>query len=465
MLGRVSMSDDPTRTVTRAPEPDDDVEGDRELPRLLLMFDCRNPSSPAVRLMLTGVDEVVIGRGAPRSWTRTGRTLELRINDFEISRQHVRLARTADGWELIDLGSKNGTTINGEPATRTVLVDGDVIELGVVMVMYRDESRGCRDAADLDMASTVNLPAVLRTMSLDVEHRIGALVKIAPSTVPVLILGETGTGKELTARAIHDLSGRRGAFVAVNCGALPRTLIESELFGSRRGAFSGAQDDREGLVRRADGGTLFLDEIAELPEQSQVALLRVLQEGEVRPLGAAQSIRVDVRVVAATHQALEARIADGRFRQDLYARLIGHIVTLLPLRARREDIGTLISAILDRTDANPSRLTVQPKAARALFTYGYPLNVRELEQALRTAVVVADGHEIRLEHLPEAIRTFQPSSPDLRSEDRVLRDRLTELLREHRGNVAAVGRSLGKAPIQIRRWCQRFGIEIGSFRG
>src|SRR4051812_859614 len=239
MLSGVSMSDDPTHTVSRAPEPGSDSEGDREFPRLLLMFDCRKPFSPAVRLMLTGLDEVIIGRGAPRSWSRSGRALELRISDFEISRQHVRLARTADGWDLIDLGSKNGTTINGVPATRTVLVDGDLIEFGAVIVMYRDESRGHRDAADLDMASTATLPAVLRTLNLEIEHQVGALVKIAPSTVPVLILGEPGTGKELTARAIHDLSGRRGSFVAVNCGALPRTLIESELFGSKRGAFSG----------------------------------------------------------------------------------------------------------------------------------------------------------------------------------------------------------------------------------
>jgi DNA-binding NtrC family response regulator len=459
------MSDDPIHTVSRTPESDDDSEGERELPRLLLVFEGRNPFSPAVRLMLTELDEVVIGRGAPRSWTRSGRVFELRIGDFEISRQHVRLTRTVDGWELIDLGSKNGTVINGAPAKRSVLVDGDVIELGAVMLMYRDEGRGYRDVADLDMASSATLPAALRTLSLEAEHRFGELVKIAPSTVPVLIRGETGTGKELTACAIHDQSKRRGAFVAVNCGALPRTLIESELFGSKRGAFSGARDDRQGLVRRADGGTLFLDEIAELPEESQVALLRVLQEGEVRPLGAADSIRVDVRVVAATHQDLEARIADGRFRQDLYARLVGYVVTLLPLRARREDIGMLIGTILDRIAAERSGLTVQPRAARALLTYGYPLNIRELEQALRVAVALADGREIRLEHLPETIRTCRPSGPELRPEDQALRDRLAELLRDHRGNVTAVGRSFGKAPIQIRRWCRRLGIEIGSFRG
>jgi transcriptional regulator of acetoin/glycerol metabolism len=189
-----------------------------------------------------------------------------------------------------------------------------------------------------------------------------------------------------------------------------------------------------------------------------------LQEGEVRPVGAADTERVDVRVVAATHQDLEARIADGRFRQDLYARLAGYIVSLPPLRARREDIGTLIGAILGRIATDPASITVQRPAARALLMYPYPLNIRELEQSLRTAVVLADGREIRLEHLPEAIRTYRPADPNLRPEDHALRDRLVELLHEHRGNVTAVGRSLGKAPIQIRRWCRRSGIEIASYR-
>jgi sigma54-dependent transcription regulator len=455
---------DSTTTVSRAAERSSDLEGDRELPRLVVVFEGRKPFAPALRLSLAGLDELQIGRGAARSWQRSGRRLELQLCDFEISRQHVRLQRGHDGWELSDLGSKNGTNINGAPATRATLVDGDVIEVGAVMLMYRDDGRGGRDCDDLDLTSTATLPAAFRTASLELEGRVGALLKIAPSVVPVLIRGETGTGKELTARAIHELSRRRGPFVAINCGALPRTLIESELFGSKRGAFSGARDDREGLVRRADGGTLFLDEIAELPEESQVALLRVLQEGEVRPVGAADSIHVDVRVVAATHQDLEARIAAGRFRQDLYARLVGYVATLLPLRARREDIGTLIGTMLERMVDDPAPVTVQRQAARALLGYPYPLNVRELEQALRAAVALAEGREIRLEHLPDAIRTYRRSGPELLPEEQALRERLVELLREHRGNVTAVGRGLGKAPIQIRRWCRRYGIEISTFR-
>jgi transcriptional regulator with PAS, ATPase and Fis domain len=303
-------------------------------------------------------------------------------------------------------------------------------------------------------------------VSIELERRCGNLARIAASTVPVLVRGETGTGKELVARAVHERSGRRGAFVAINCGALPRSLVESELFGYKRGAFSGAKDDRDGLVRRADHGTLFLDEIAELPEESQVALLRVLQEGEVRPIGAGEVVPVDVRVVAATHQDLAHRIADGRFRQDLYARLAGFEVALVPLRDRREDIGSLVAALLPRITEDASGVTVHRQAARALLGYGYPLNVRELEQALRAAVVLAGGGEIRIEHLPEAMRgVTAPAATVLRPEDRALRERLIEVLREARGNVAAAGRQMNKAPIQIRRWCRRFGIELGGFRG
>ncbi|HEY5949936.1 MAG TPA: sigma 54-interacting transcriptional regulator [Kofleriaceae bacterium] len=433
------------------------------MPRLIVAFQGRKPFSPALRLCLGDVDEVQIGRGAMQTWHRSGRRLELALEDFEISRNHTSLRRGRDGWELIDPGSKNGTKVNGSRTTHATLVDSDLIELGAVQLMFRDDACGRRTCGDLDMAASAPLPFALRTASLDVEARVAPLLKISPSGVPVLIRGETGTGKELTARAVHELAGRRGPFVAVNCGAIPRTLIESELFGSKRGAFSGARDDREGLVRRADGGTLFLDEIAELPEESQVALLRVLQEGEVRPVGSSDAIRIDVRVVAATHQDLEARIAAGKFRQDLYARLIGYVVTLPPLRARREDIGTLIGTILGRVAA-PSRTTIDSAAARALIGYPFPLNVRELEQALRAAVALADGGEIRLEHLPEAIRNYRAAGADLRPEDQALRDRICELLSEHRGNVTAVGRSLGKAPIQIRRWCRRFSIEISAFR-
>ena len=462
----MSSRDDLTRTVSRSGDALGERDDALDPARLIVGFDGERPLTPALRVALGEVDEVILGRGSERTWLRRGRRLALTIADHEMSRQHARLHRTASGWELGDLGSKNGTTVNGEPARRAVLADGDLIEVGATVLLFREDGDGA--AADRDLAAEPDTPAAFRSLSLALERRAGDLAKIAPAPVPVLVRGETGTGKELVARAIHERSGRRGPFVAINCGALPRTLIESELFGYRRGAFSGAREDRDGLVRRAHGGTLFLDEIAERPEESQVALLRVLQEGEVRPIGAAEAVTVDARIVAATHQDLTARIADGRFRQDLYSRLAGFEVTLPPLRERREDVGTLIASLLPRLEgviADPARVRFHRQAARALFAYPYPNNVRELEQALRTAAVLADGGEIRLEHLPERIRTYAPAPPaPTRAEDRALRERLVEALRESGGNVTAAGRSLGKAPIQIRRWCRRFGIDLASFR-
>jgi DNA-binding NtrC family response regulator len=457
-------ADDFTRTATRTGEPLHDLEDPVAVPRLVIAMDCRRPLALPARMSLAASDDVVLGRGAARRWARDGRRLEIQLADDEMSRRHVRLRRREDGWELEELGSKNGSLLNGQPITRAELADGDLIEVGSTLLVFRDAPSRAVIEGDRELED--DQPLAFRTMSLEVEQRCAALARIAPSNVAVLIRGETGSGKDIVARAVHELSGRRGPFVPVNCGALPRSLLESELFGHRRGAFSGATDDREGLVRRADRGTLFLDEIAELPEESQVALLRVLQEGEVRPVGAVDPIKVDVRVVAATHQDLAARIADGRFRQDLYGRLAGFELGVLPLRERREDLGVLIAALLDRLGESAARTSFHRAAARALFGHRFPLNVRELEQALRAAVVLTSGGEIRLEHLPEAMRAHGAprTGEPLRPEDEALRDRLVEILRDQRGNVSAAARAMDKAPVQIRRWCRRFAIDPASFR-
>jgi len=453
-----------TQTVSREYAAEGDDAGARELPRLVVALDCRQPLVTATRLALTGIDDVVIGRGPRRASTQHDGALHVSIADREASRRHVRLRRRGGEWELADLESKNGTHLNGEVVSSATLADGDVIEVGLTMLVYREDGGPAGTVTDRELPRDGG-PVAFRTVHLGLEHAFASLTKVAAAPVPVLIRGETGTGKELVASAVHAVSQRRGPFVAINCGALPRNLIESELFGYKRGAFSGAKDDRDGLVRKADGGTLFLDEIAELPEESQVALLRVLQEGEVRPVGSSDAMHVDVRVVAATHQDLAARIDAGRFRQDLYARLAGFEVSLPPLRERREDLGTLIAAILPKVAANPERITLQRQAARALLRYPWPNNVRELEQALRTAVVLAESGEIRLEHLPDAIRTYvPPSAATLKPEDRALRERLVEILRESGGNVTAAGRAMGKAPIQIRRWCRRLAIDVATFR-
>jgi DNA-binding NtrC family response regulator len=459
------VNGDLTETVSKSGTSPHDTNADDGAPRLIVICERGRLTTPALRVALGNLNEVVVGRDSRRILIRQGKSAAISVPDHEISRKHLVVRRQPAGWEAADLGSKNGILVNGDPARVTTLTDGDVIEAGGTLLMFREDGDPHDADSDRDLAAETTTPIPFRTVSRELEHRIDQLTKIARASVAVLIRGETGTGKELIARAIHDASGRRGAFVPINCGALPRNLIESELFGHRRGAFSGASEERDGLVRRANGGTLFLDEIAELPEESQVALLRVLQDGEVRPIGASDAIKVDIRIISATHQDIPARIADNRFRQDLYARLAGFEMVLPALRDRREDLGTLIAAILPRLTAQPERITLHRSAARALLRYAWPLNIRELEQTLRSAVALADTGEIRFDHLSEAIRTYLPPSiASLRPEDRVLRERVIELLREHDGNVSAVGRAMGKAPIQIRRWCHRMQIELAQFR-
>lgn len=239
---------------------------------------------------------------------------------------------------------------------------------------------------------------------------------LAPSDAPVLITGESGTGKELVARRLHELSARRDrSFVAVNCAAFPEGLIEAELFGHERGAFTGAVKAREGRFKAAHGGTLFLDEVAEIPLPAQVKLLRVLQEGTIEPLGSNTPSKVDVRVISATHRSLKRFISEGKFREDLYYRLNVLDVALPPLRDRADDTPVLINHFLaELTKEGQTLPALTPRAYAALTSYHFPGNVRELKHAIEHAVVLSRGQEIDLEHLPKDVRgaASAPSSPD-----------------------------------------------------
>lgn len=226
--------------------------------------------------------------------------------------------------------------------------------------------------------------------------------KVAPTDSNVLIFGESGTGKELVARALHEASPRKDApIVTVNCGAIPNELIESELFGHEKGAFTGAVDARSGLLEAADGGTLFLDEIAELPPTAQSGLLRALQDGELRRIGSTTVRKVDVRVLAATHRDLSQYVAEGRFREDLFFRLHVVEITLPPLRERGDDVVALAKHLLVRMCRRLNRLAVDLScdALEAIRAYHWPGNVRELENAIERAVILSDGGEIASDHL------------------------------------------------------------------
>jgi two-component system response regulator AtoC len=245
-------------------------------------------------------------------------------------------------------------------------------------------------------------------------RRVEGLVEVvSQSDAPVLVTGESGTGKELVARMLHERSARRESpFVAVNCGALTETLIEAELFGHERGAFTGAVKKRDGRFKAAHGGTLFLDEVAELPQPAQAKLLRVLQEGTFEPLGTNTTVKVDVRVLSATHRDLKKRISEGLFREDLYYRINVIEIQMPPLRDRPGDLPLLLQHFLQRfIPAGRNTPTVSPSAWAAICQYGFPGNVREFSHAIEHAVVLSAGGEIRLEHLPPSITANSRQPP------------------------------------------------------
>ena len=233
--------------------------------------------------------------------------------------------------------------------------------------------------------------------------------KVAPTDSTVLVLGETGTGKELAARAVHQNSTRADKpFVAINCGALPETLIESELFGHRKGAFTGADDHRTGLFEVADGGTLFLDEIGELPKAMQAKLLRVLESGEIRRVGENKAVVVDVRIVCATHRNLPEMVAEEQFREDLMYRINTFEICLPPLRERLEDVPSLAQHLLSRRGGRPgATLTLADDAVEALCQHVWPGNVRELANVIEHATILCESGPITSEHLPQRFDSRQ----------------------------------------------------------
>src|SRR5687767_8601034 len=269
-----------------------------------------------------------------------------------MSSRHARIEPSFGRWVLTDTESKNGSIVDGHTTKRAVLTDGSIIELGHTLFFFFERMPIDADAPPLLEMSPNDAEPGLVTLVPGWQAELSRIRQIAGSEIPMLIEGESGTGKEVIARAIHTLSARKGSFVPVNCGALPENLVESELFGYKKGAFSGAQQDHPGLVRAADGGTLFLDEIGDLPASSQAALLRVLQEREVMPVGGTRPVAIDLRVVAATHRDLDEMVATGDFRHDLFARLAGFRVEVPPLVDRRADLGLLVGLLHQRLFAS-----------------------------------------------------------------------------------------------------------------
>jgi two-component system, NtrC family, response regulator AtoC len=342
---------------------------------------------------------------APDKDTSIGRALECEIvvESSRVSRRQAILRLTGGRVVLRDLGSRNGTRVNGAvvQSEERVLSGGDVVQVGpasIVVALTRGRARaGDVDDVPLDGVVVAD-PAMRKTFAL--------AARLAKTSTTVLVLGETGVGKEVIAEQIHRQGSRsRGPFVRINCASLPDSIIERELFGHERGAFSGADRQKIGYLEAAHQGTLFLDEIGELPLATQVKLLRFLETRTLQRLGSTRDVTVDVRIVCATHRDLDAEVAAGRFREDLLFRINSFVIRVPPLRERPSEIallaGVFARQLAEKMDVPASRF--DPAALAALGRYGWPGNVRELRNAVEHCVVLADGAVIGVDHLPEKV--------------------------------------------------------------
>jgi len=344
----------------------------------------------------------------------------------------------------------------------------------IVMVLKKAEERERLKAENSQLRSVVsegNGFCGIISRNAAMQEIFAQIRKVTDLKTTVLILGESGTGKELVARAIHSSGIRAGKpFVAVNCGAIPENLLESELFGHVRGAFTDASGDKAGLFEQADGGTLLLDEIGEMPLSLQVKLLRVLQEEEIRRVGAAVSRKVNVRVVSATSRDLENDVRQGRFREDLFFRLNVFCITLPPLRERIDDIPQLVSCFAGRYAAGNETAPVRcsPDAMRLLLGYGWPGNIRELENVIERGMILCDGETITAACLTPALRASsggnESSLPDenlsiKKAEDAIERDLIRKALLKTGGNRTQASRILEISHRSLLYKLKEFGIE------
>lgn len=383
------------------------------------------------------------------------------LDDREVSRVHARIVPVpADRVGIEDLGSKNGTFVNGVRvgSATHLLEEGDVVRIGDTLLLFHMTLEPAPPDGDI--------PGFWGTSDGARAAR-GVLARVAPRGATVLLQGESGTGKEVAARAVASVGRPGKAFVAFNAAAVPATLVDSMLFGHLKGAFTDAREPRPGVFRAADGGTLFLDEIGELAPETQVKLLRVLEERAVVPLGASRAIPIDVRVVAATNRDLLALVRDGRFRGDLYARLAGVVVSLPPLRERVQDIPELATRLADGKAFSVA-------AMLRLLRHPWPFNVRELRSAVEQALSEWDGrHAI---DLPEALlarmarheRVLEPirdGEPPPSARQTLDAEAVRQALERHGGNMARTAQELGKDRGQFYRLVKRLGLDPDRFRG
>jgi DNA-binding NtrC family response regulator len=396
-------------------------------------------------------------------------TCDVVLVDAAVSRRHVKIAPAAAGFSVTDLGSRNGTWLDGARIETAIVPPGSMLRVGhtIVEILPAEEMLGIPPSARTSFGAMLG--------SSDAMRRVFALLERAStSDVPVLLLGESGTGKELAARAVHEASRRKeGAFIVFDCGAASESLVESALFGHKRGAFTGAHADQPGAFALAHGGTLFLDEIGDLPLALQPKLLRMLEMGEIMPLGARKSERFDVRFVAATHRDLPSEVVRGTFRADLYYRLAVVETHLPPLRQRPEDIPEIVRAMLRAQ--GKENVVVAGKGLDRLLAHAWPGNVRELRNVVARAAALAppnatfDEMPIVLRADPQTGETragARADRPYHEAKDALLatfdREYCTDLLERAGGNVSEAARIAGVERKYLYKILERAGLRSES---
>ncbi|MET0404778.1 MAG: sigma 54-interacting transcriptional regulator [Cystobacter sp.] len=394
--------------------------------------------------------------------------------DRTASRHHFEILNTERGWLLVDLNSTNGTFLEGARVDRAYLSAGAVVRAGSSTLSFApiDEEVTVEPDREGELGGMVG-------QSVHMRQVFALIKKIAPLDVSVIIGGETGTGKELVARAIHERSSRsKGPLVVLDCGAIPPHLIESELFGHEKGAFTGAVSERPGAFERAHGGTIFLDELGELRLDLQPKLLRVLENHEVRRVGGNDVLSVDCRVIAATNRDLVKEIAAGHFREDLFFRLSVIHLQLPPLRERREDIPLILSRALADPEvlARPGRKLISPEALALLKAYAWPGNVRELVNVLSHVLAFSEGEHVLPEHLPARVQgqarelplpfnehlTFKDAKEHLL--ENFEREYITRVLSRCEGNLSRAARESGLHRKSIERLVKKYQLDAKGMK-
>jgi DNA-binding NtrC family response regulator len=412
----------------------------------------------------------------------SGPDANIAIDDPHVSGRHCELRVVPGGVQLSDLGSLNGTKVQGVAVQAAMLEPGAVITLGTTHLLYEriadddlamsrpGSSSGIGESSELGLDGPSRFGEAIGS-SPAMRRVFAVLQRLAPTDLTISILGETGTGKDVLARAVHQASTRAdGPFVVFDCGAAAPTLIESQLFGHQRGAFTGAHDDHQGAFERANTGTLFLDEIGELSLDLQPKLLRVIEQRRVARLGSQSDRPVDVRILCATNRDLEREAAEGRFRQDLFFRVSGAVVRLPPLRERRDDLVALINHL-----AAAQQLKVSSEAMAILTSYEWPGNVRELRNVIQSAAAVSDGAFLRARDfilfsggsgaggMSGGRARSQPTLDGLplagRTLEQIESTAIRQTLQQFGGNKTKAARALGIAPSTLYAKLKKYLLE------